>query len=91
MTETQIATTQQALPLELAVGPDVAWVGLCPQCQQVVAATLILPKEKRGDTYKEDHFRTLGEWTVRGLVVRTVDYRPMLDGCKAGCTWLAEH
>ena len=69
----------------------VAYVGLCPQCQRVVGATLIQPREKQGDAYQRDITQTLGEWQLSGLVVQKVFALPTLDGCVKGCTWEPEH
>ena len=93
MSTPSIETTQLELPeMEGTLSPlPVAYVGLCPQCRRVVAATLILPKEKQGDTYQRDTAQALGEWQISGLVVEKVFSLPMLDGCVTGCTWEPEH
>jgi hypothetical protein len=88
-----IETTQLELPeMEGTLSPvPVAWVGLCPRCRRVVAATLILPKEKQGDTYQRDLQQTLGEWQLSGMACVRVWKLPTLDGCVTGCTWEPEH
>lgn len=83
---------QLLLPeMESILSPvPVAWVGLCPQCDRVVAGALILPKEERYEDYLTELQRTLGEWTAAGMVVQKVYARPTIDGCIRDCTWKPE-
>ncbi len=71
-------------------GEIFAYVGRCPGCQRVLAATLFPRARHRSVDSVRQLQRELGEWTIQGLKVSPTycsEDKIVLEGHSEGCIW----
>jgi hypothetical protein len=74
-------------------GAIYAYVGRCPGCARVLAATLFPTANRRTIESVRQLQRELGEWTIQGLKVSPVycqAVKVFLEGHSESCIWQPE-